>query len=198
MWLRQSLQPSRLSSLPLSLSLYLLSPLSLPSLFLEYIFFRDDIGLRARTSTFSWGCRVRSGWREGRYNAGLSRESTFLDTSPLSHCPPPNARTKDSEDEKFNSAFKLFSPPSLSLPPASRKPLRAPAGRLSRTEKNNVGYVARRTLRADDLPLIIVTRSIRFRECNETFRESDERRAKERVHRHARAFQVNLVNSTNR
>lgn len=29
--------------------------------------------------------------RKDRYNASLSRDSTFLDTSPLSHCPPPNA-----------------------------------------------------------------------------------------------------------
>ena len=66
------------------------------------------------------GERVRErkrGTRKGRYNAGLSRESTFLDTSPLSYCPPPNARTKDSEEKKFNSAFKLFPPPSL-VPPS--------------------------------------------------------------------------------
>ena len=92
-------------------------------LFLEYIFFRDDIGLCARASALSWGWRMRRrGWMEGRYNAGLSRESTFLDTSPLSHCPPPNARTKDSEDEKFNSAFKLFSPASPPVPPRAGRP----------------------------------------------------------------------------
>lgn len=116
-----------------------LSPISFSPSFslLEYIFFRDDIGLRARASALSWGWRTRRrGWVEGRYNAGLSRESTFLDTSPLSHCPPPNARTKDSEDEKFNSAFKLFSPASPFPPPRSE-----PAGRLSRTGRKKITSV---------------------------------------------------------
>lgn len=130
---------------------------------------------------------MRRGWMEDRYNAGLSRESTFLDTSPLSHCPPPNARTKDSEDEKFNSAFKLFSPPPPPPPPPPPLALFFPPnGWLSRTEKNNVGYVAaRRALVGASTGtifslLIIVTRSIRFRECNETFRRGTqmERRAR--------------------
>lgn len=68
----------------------------------------------------------REGRRKGRYNAGLSRESTFLDTSPLSYCPPPNARTKDSKEKKFNSAFKLFPPlpfiPTQSCPTATHRP----------------------------------------------------------------------------
>lgn len=117
-FLSLSYSPPSSLSFSLSRTFYLFFSF-LPSHSLEYIFFRDDIGPRARASAFSWGCRVRRVWREGRYNAGLSRESTFLDTSPLSYCPPPNARTKDSEDEKFNSAFKLFSPPPTPPPPSS-------------------------------------------------------------------------------
>lgn len=115
---------------------------------------------------------------EGRYNAGLSRESTFLDTSPLSHCPPPNARTKDSEDEKFNSAFKLFSP-AAPLPPSRPEP----AGRLSSAGRKKITSVTSPVVQprvGDDLPLIIVTRSIRFRERNETFRERNGRKWKTR------------------
>lgn len=59
-----------------------------------------------------------------------------------------------------------------------------PAGFRGR-KKNNIGYVAHSsyTPPADggrSLPFIIVTRSIRFRECNETFRKSDGRRTHER------------------
>lgn len=133
---------------------------------------------------------------EGRYNAGLSRESTFLDTSPLSHCPPPNARTKDSEDEKFNSAFKLFSPASPSLRPAPSRP----AGFRERGEKKITSVmspvVQPPRVDGDDLPLIIVTRSIRFRECNEMFRERNGRkwktRERARDHRHP-ASEIALV-----
>jgi len=116
---------------------------------------------------------------KGRYNAGLSRESTFLDTSPLSHCPPPNARTKDSEDEKFNSAFKLSSPASPFPPPCSES-----AGRLLRTGRKKITSVMSPSYNprvyGDDLPLIIVTRSIRFRERNETFRKRNGRKWKTR------------------